>query len=197
MSYCDVDEAFNNPLRKQLEQFENNSIDHYKKYIQGEDNYEQDKQSYFDTQGDLIRETSLNSLKNDSFSDDSSFDLSNDSLSTDLKSYSSSSSDISNKSMHDYSHEYYIRNYINYMFYLDDNKLSKKDINDINDHIRKCKFCKDETLLRMNGSISNNQKSNKIINLPNINYDIKEIVIIVLIAIIVIFILDMFFKLRK
>lgn len=198
MSYCDVAEAFDNPLRKQLEQFENeNNINNYKQYIQGEHNYKDNNPSYFDAQGDLKAETSIESLKNDTFDDDSSFDISSDSFSTDLKSYASSSSDISNNIMHDYSHEYYIRNYINYMFYSDDHKLSKKDINNINDHVRKCKFCKDETLLRMNGKNKTTSKVDKIINLSNIKYDIKEIVIIVLIGIIIIFILDMFFKLRK
>ena len=180
MSFCTVGEAFDNPLRQQIDKFER---EHNKNNIFPT----QQDESYFDVNG-----TNISNLKTTDGSG-SSF-LSSDSEFTDSKftnsdnsSFYSSETNVkgnkSNKNIHDYSHEYYVQNYIKYMFFLENSNLSKNEVKNIQEHIRTCNFCKNETLLRM--------KSNETTNIMDFE-NIKELTIIILVAVIIIILIILF-----
>lgn len=168
MSYCEMDEAFNSPLKKQLDALDNKD------------------QSFFSAQGNLTGGTDINDLDTTTLP---SVDMSFDSSFSDTNSYATNKTSSSMLSLKDHSHEYYIRNYINYMYFSGDSKLSKKELNNIHDHIRTCKFCKDETLIRIHGKVET--KNNTMIDnyIPS-KINSKDILIFIAITIIILFIIN-------
>lgn len=239
------------PLRQQLKDFEKdqykqsliNSIneeqrvynnyndEHSNQYQNNNQPYPNNNQPYITTQGnvesinkqgtriaDLRKDkddSSLGSILDDSLfsSEEASMEssLSNDTIVHKKKSYN----------MKDRTHEYYIRNFIR--DFGDDNStlLPKHEYEDTYDHIKTCKYCKDEIKLRMNGNdIKSNvqheptivdksndhpkkhidkhyNKNNQIKSYLSGNNDMKEIAVVVLIGIVIIFLLDLFAKISK
>ena len=191
--------------------------------------YPNSSQSFITAQGDVEsfkKGTKISDLRKDndetslgSILDDSLFS----SEEASMESSFSNDTLISHKtpySMKDRTHEYYIRNFIKDFGDNNSISLSKSEYNDTYDHIKTCKYCKDEIKLRMNGSgekishhivQSNNNKNLPIANSPlkypkneksitsylSANNDIKEIVVVVLIGIVIIFVLDLFSKISK
>jgi len=223
MSFCTVDEAFNNSLKKQIEEHEQNRINNKKHLINSvENNYESLEapkhvdyrklnKSYFDTQGDL-NGTKISDLKNnindnyslgslaDSqsyFSDDSSLLDDSLSLATLPTNITGSTIDTYNSAIQDRSHEYYIRLFLNSITGINDNNLSKSAYKDAHEHVKTCKFCKDEIKLRLgDNNIDIDEASiqnNKYIN----DDDMKKVIIVIFGGILLIFIIDFFVKINK
>jgi len=115
-------------------------------------------------------------------------------------------SNINNKSIH--RHDYYIKKFIQQI--IDDDMMSMTSSQDsaVYDHIKKCKYCKSQINAKLKQhyknkknpstkSISKNIICPKSIPTTILGYDIKEIIIIILIGLCLIFIFDLFVKIGK
>lgn len=164
--------------------------------------------SIYDLKKNKPDESSIVSLFDDSvFSSDdaSTISFSGDIKSNDIKSNDIKSNDFksmgseigSSYSFKDRTHEYYIRSFID--DFNNTKSMTKTDYDDTYGHIKTCKYCKDEIKLRMNGKIEKviNHEKKYIIPKNNIRNDIKEIIVVVLIGIVIIFLLDLFSKINK
>jgi len=225
MSYCNVDEAFNNSLKKQIEEYETDRINNKNDLIKSIENgnntpldYRKLNTTYFDTQGDLsatkgtrisdlkktdIDNYSLGSLAESYFSDDSSLLDDSSSLLTLPTNLSSNES----MNIKDRSHEYYIRIFLSSITGLGEHKLPKSSYKDAHEHVKTCKYCKDEIKLRLGGSDDNynnvlgndnvlESTNDSIIKMIN-DVDLKKMVIIIFIAILIIIILDFFVRINR
>ena len=240
--FCGLNEAFEaDPLKKQLKEFEQ---EQYKQHVLNSVNKDQRiynnitnntiEPSYYDAQGDITKcnkqGTTIKDLKKQqpkdesslgSLLDDSMFSSEGTSLGSILMDDTLTPTQHSVTKIKDRSHEYYIRNFIKDFGDMESKSLSKSEYTDTYDHIKTCKFCKNEIKLRMNYTASNTNTNNpiKITNLPiasndtiknqnqlepfgsfsllSNNTDIKEIVVIVLIGIVIIFLLDLCTKINK
>ena len=212
--------------------YNDESVDQYSDpYTNDHQSYTNTNQSFITTQGNVEpinkQGTRISDLRRDK--DDSSLgSILDDSLfsSEEASIESSISNDTivpykKSHSMKDRTHEYYIRNFIKDFGDNDSSSLTKHEYEDTYDHIKTCKYCKDEIKLRMNGNDikapplkqtldiprTNPEKyskpnkyydqGNKIKAYLSENSDIKEIVVVVLIGIVIIFLLDLFAKISK
>jgi len=232
MNYCAVEEAFDNPLNKQIKEYEDNKNNYINKITKTvEDNqkeynneeyinngiieYPKFIPSYFNAQGDFESDnvnkngTSIKDIKNKDIKNKELEELSLDgSIGTgsigsilddsDINSQKSESLSLSNI----YDHQYYINEFINY--FTKENESIKSSNTHILNHISKCKICKNS----INKIIKKNKKDkiegfnignvkDMISKKINTGYEIKEIVIIILIGIVIIFLMDLFVKLGK
>lgn len=109
-----------------------------------------------------------------------------------------------NKKSHKIDHDYHIKKFIQQ--FIDDNDMismtsSQDDI--IYDHVKKCKYCKSQIATKLKDYY--NKKNKKIESfkpssiLPKkiMGYSVKEIIIVILIGICIIFLLDLFVKIGK
>jgi len=103
-----------------------------------------------------------------------------------------------------YSHNYYINKFLQDISN-DGDTLSLTSSQDdiVYEHIKKCKYCKTQINKKLRQQIINKPEPVKSIIYPKIlpttilGYDIKEIIIIILIGICLIFLLDLFVKIGK
>jgi len=112
-------------------------------------------------------------------------------------------------SMKDRSHEYYIRHFIKDFKDTESIAFSKKEYEDLHDHLKTCRYCKEEIKLRLNGTIVDNvpEKQNIIKKPVELGpshgssimdrVDIKDVVVVIVVGIIIIFLLDLFIKINK
>lgn len=214
MQYCAVDEAFDNPLRQQMKQLENEKNNNKQKealirtveteqknnnlqppHFNGENNNVQHPEytpSYFNAQGDLQDDnqgTLISQLQEDEQFDDQI------SLNTISDFY-----DKIKKKKH--SHAYYIKCFIDKLTNEEDLSIGSFSSNDSNvfDHVKTCKYC------RM--IINQKMKEDKHPSPPNspklerkqdriAGYDLKEIAVVILIGIIIIFVLDLLVRIGR
>jgi len=189
--FSSISEAFDNPIKEQM----NN-------YNLGNDNY----QSFINTQGDITNKhdvyqgTSLKSLEN--IQKEAMDEFENDTLYTD----SFDMSDTIQKPQH--SHQYYITNFLKTLNVNDDasdmeSLFSSTDRDsEIMKHIRSCNYCRNSITNKINNDANTyytekppaKKKNNFSILNKKLGYEFREIVIIILVGILVIFILDMFFR---
>jgi hypothetical protein len=235
--YCGVDEAFeNNPLGQQLKELEReqykqsliNSVGKEQRIYSAQNDYTSGNNynkshPFFTAQGDInnTKKESKESKAKDSLFNDSLFsDALSEELSFDTSLLSDKSSTLSdeinngrkqsskrkthNINMVDHTHEYYIRNFIKDVKDIESLTSNK---NDIYDHVKTCKYCKGEIMLRINGNNKEHNvvqkeqtktttENNNINSSLNIN-NTKEIGIMVLIGIVIIFLLDLFVKVSR
>jgi len=216
MMYCTIGEAFDNPLEQnKKEQYKEHNMNkrkesiiksvedsHYKKNIMP---------SFFTAQGDISSEgpyfgTTISELK--SQEEKLSFD---DSLLDDVDDVDDVSLLIKNKKK-EYSHNECINKFINNI--IDDKSdflslVSTKD--DIYDHIKQCKYCRTEINMRLKNFY--NSKDNKtkqesgnkpksiekfnVLSNKFMGYEYREVFIVILAGIIIIFILDLLVRIGR
>jgi len=222
--FCGVTEAFNSPLKQQIEEMEKeNRINEYKQKMIQEVNNDRNNNSvgidFFTAQGDMYQGTPIKNLDNNSLDTSSFFSDSEgfESLPSSMTQLTDSSlkKTLPNKSdniehMVDHSHEYYLRNFLGQT--IGGDKITDHNTyNDICDHVRTCKYCKDEINLRISGKEAFSSIPSKIENKPepkqhiehfNANElvnksNIKEVIIIIVIGISIVFIIDLFIRIRK
>jgi len=144
--------------------------------------------------------------------DDSTFSLDSSSLAdSDTKELSTSVStdrffnkQKKRKKHTKYSHNYYIKKFLQDISNDGDTLSLTSSLDDIvYDHIKKCKYCKTKINKRLNKPYQKKLEPIKSILSPKIlpetilGYDIKEIIIVILIGICLIFILDLFVKIGR
>ena len=103
-----------------------------------------------------------------------------------------------------FSHDYYIKKYIK-QFIIDEPmslSLSSNNSNDIFEHVSKCKYCKNEIKKYFKNKSKTNElaikEESELTNFTNnFKSDIKDIIVIIVIGLIIIFILDLFYKIGK
>nr|QBK88355.1 MAG: hypothetical protein LCMiAC01_00190 [Mimivirus LCMiAC01] len=113
---------------------------------------------------------------------------------------------INNKSTH--RHDYYIKKFIQQIVDDDMMSMTSSQDNDVYDHIKKCKYCKSQINEKLKQHYKNKKNpstkpiSQNIINPKStptkiLGYNIKEIIIIILIGLCSIFIFDLFVNIGK
>lgn len=161
--------------------------------------------AFFTTQGDYSTKgpyfgTSINELnKNNNNSKD---DL--DSLSL-MDINSSEESPINKKPVKKLNHEYCINRIVQSLFGDQDTlSMASSENNDAYRHVKTCKYCKTKINQKMKNyfkpaQIENKQPDNikEYFDQTNLGYDLKELLIIILAGIILIFILDLLVKIGK
>jgi len=236
--YCNLQEAYNTPLKKQLNNIEKKYKDtiHKQALQESVENYQQKhslvpphqtgqcsadtsqytnkQQPYFNAQGDMETRncdgTNLADLKTREIFDDIMSET--DTLPTIdtntgisyatgdidgsiLTIKSKSNKNKKNKVVH--SHDYYIYRFMRELKKDDLTSLIGEELDDVYEHVKGCKFCRSEIRKKMlntyDKTVSITEEKEETTN----NTEIKDIIIIVLVGIIVIFILDLFYKLYK
>lgn len=227
MIYCGVDEAFDNSLKTQMNEYDrankknnnNNNIvqpDTYDNYsdidIQNHfsnnmNQYNKMVPAFFTTQGDYSTKgpyfgTSINDLKNSTPEDSDSMSL--------LDSNFSEDSHISIQTPKKVNHSYCINKIVQGLIEDPDNiSLASSQNDEAYKHVKTCKYCKNKINQRMKEHFNSNitqDQSNQVCKKENIKeyfdagnlgYDLKELLIIILAGIILIFILDLLVKIGK
>lgn len=221
MIYCGVTEAFNcSPIPKSEI---NNNSEKFDNYSNVSINDNDIFPAFFTAQGDYSTQgpykgpikgqskgTTVGQLRKDNkINDSDSFslidsDFSNDSL------FDPSILKMKNQKKKKMSHEYYIEKMIKGL--LEDNdsnpSITSSQNNHIYNHVKSCKFCKTEINERMKEhfkpklelskeSITHIKKENFDTTSLDLGYDLKEILIIILAGIVLVFILDLLVKIGK
>jgi len=218
--YCDVDKAFDNPTEYQMKDHNNDHTlnNKYPSFFtaQGgifkkkDDNIVPNRDEPIPESPNLFEGTSINELKNNKFIDNDSISLSLLNLNSD------SESNHKTKKQVKYPHQYYIKKFIQDITNEDDDILSQTSSHDniIYNHIRKCKYCKTQINQKMKDYYNQIFIKDKNIKKTNIrkrcveqfenetelkpkSYELKEVIMIILVGIIIIFMLDLFFKMSK
>lgn len=223
MMYCAVDEAFDNPLRQQMKQLENekNNNKHKEALMKNVENEQKNNNlqpphfngenytvqhpeynpSYFNAQGDLEDDTKgtlISQLQND---DDDEFDDDKFSMNTASDFFDNYQKDKKKKKVK-HSHSYYIKCFIDKLTNEEDLSIGSFSSGDsgVFDHVKSCKYCR----MMVNQKMKNNnqptlppspkidRKNDKIMG-----YDLKEVAIIILIGVIIIFILDLLVRIGR
>lgn len=210
MMYCGVDEAFNTQINKPIIN-KRNIEDGLAPPLFTAQGDLSNEGGYFDSAGG----TPLSEIRRQIY-EPSIYD---DSLSL-LDSQSSDSGHIFNQEFNQEfkqpvtqgkpkvqikrSHNYYIKKFM--LGFIDDGSLSMSSTqdNDVYDHIKSCKYCRSQINKKMKKhySKSKNQKNDIVetftADKPTIcGYDLKEILVVILIGIVLIFLLDLFVKIGK
>lgn len=179
-----------------------NDVDVQQQYVNGLNDYKQAYPAFFTAQGDYTKNgTTINELKENEEND-------NDNLSF-LDSNFSHESSISLKPKKKLSHQYCINKVLSSLSDESDNISNYSSQNaDAYDHVKKCKYCKNKIneIMKMNSG-SNSTKEielekkdnhiNEYFTTQTLGYDFKELMIIILAGIILIFILDLLVKIGK
>lgn len=232
--YCTVNEAFDNPLKQQMEQLINeNNIKNYRgelgKNIESYQqkyglnpphtidpnktpNYNPSNEIYPDANLDFFTTQGNYTKNNNDISGTKISDLRRDENKyyDDMSILDSNYSDMfKSEEKHQYSHNHYINKFFNSI--IDDPSdvasMASSQDDELYDHIKKCKYCrtqinkkmklhynkKNKIVKKKNSKIIKNIKSNDKI----FGYDVKEIIIIIVISVIIIFILDLLVKIGK
>lgn len=192
MMFSAINEAFNNPIKEQINNYDlNNDNNHHK---------------FFNAQGDvtdnpnIYQGTSIKSLEN--IQQEAMKEFEDDTLYTDsILDIPDIRDDTPN-----HSHQYYISHFLSTLNINDDvsdlqSLLSSTDRDsEIMKHIRSCKYCKKKITDRLQ-DINQEQKiedKTKHVKFDIFNnkfgYEFREILIIILIGILIIFVLDLFFR---
>lgn len=177
--FCGVNEAFDNPLSQQLAKY-----DKIEKFSQLEDrkHYSQIADSpdislpYFNSQGDMEN-------KGTPISELGALD-SNDSLFDDQFTFDEQSEEEP--------HEYHVKKFIQSVKYDDTESVDSSHIKAF-DHVKLCKQCKCAVKKELNKS--KKVVENKIVD--TVGYDIKDIIVVILIGFFVIFTLDIVVKIGR
>lgn len=223
--YCSIHEAFDNSPTEQyndIEKENNNNI--YQNYInQQQDQFvsmknlqfnekpPQMRQHYFDAQGDLVDDyimgTSITNLPTNSpYRDQRNNPNCNKSQQLPITDYSSTDEYslgtvgtidfLPKKQEPKKSHSHYIKKFIDSLS--DDMTLLSND-DDVYNHVKGCKYCRVNIKKLISEKVISPVK--KLYNeyIPDFNpgYSLKEIIVIIVIGIIIIFILDLFVRLGK
>ena len=234
MEYCSFNEAFGNPLSKQIKEYDkkchpSRSAGHSLGLNQSSqrelvgprdispprtDAYDSLRvakphkiseadihHSYFTAQGDIDRNLYPNNASQFRFVGNGNrygtkiSDLRQDdeSLIDNISSPSDPSLDLSEPKRREYSHNFYIKKFLQDISEEGDTTSLASDEH-VYDHIKKCRYCKTQIKKEL---------VSKPVDLPKINpptvlgYDVKEIFIIVLIGLCLILILDLFFQIGQ
>jgi len=230
MIYCGVDEAFDNSLNTQMNEYERanknnnkssndnvippNTYDNYSDIdIQNHFNnnmnqYNKMVPAFFTTQGDYSTKgpyfgTSINDLKNSTPEDSDSLSL--------LDSNFSEDSNLSVQTPKKPNHSYCINKIVQGLIEDPDNiSLASSQNDEAYKHVKTCKYCKNKINQRMKEHFNPNINQDSLTKLSckkenikeyfdagNLGYDLKELLIIILAGIILIFILDLLVKIGK
>lgn len=211
MMYSSCNEAYNTSNKM----YSNNSHDLYQgnsNFDNYNDNYN-NQQSYFTAQGDIETPkncgTKISSLKENENKNEKIIEEEEDNESL-FNSYLSEKTNLKyvspNGKYNKYAHDYFVKHFLNTIL---NNRNDTESINSAQDgeiykHVRTCENCKNKInneiknhyMKLINKNINNNTES-KIAIIGKSNYDIREILIIICIGVIIIFILDILFKLSK
>lgn len=213
--YCAVTEAFENPLKQQVQQMDrDNNVNNYKSMLENNvDAYQHTNGIYptitennipfFTTQGNMRRDnsTTLSELKRKEMCDNDTLSLLDSEYSEDLK-----------QTKPKLSHRNYINKFLKSI--TDDGNdmisLASSQDDELYDHIKSCKYCRSQINLRMKSYYKNQdivvEKNNipikhkeKSLILPDkiLGYNVKEIILIIVASIIIIFILDLLVRIGK
>lgn len=241
MHYCSVDEAFNNSLNKQVERMDNIKINNMK-----EDNFDTyDKPiphpeilmknannpnnnniynnvmswpKVIDAQGDMNQSgpyfgTPMTDLqkankKEPSISEEDVFSDDDFEMSPDYNSY---------RMKRQLNHKYCINKFISIMYESNDmTSMGSSDDADVYDHVKKCKYCKNQINKRMRdmpmdddvepsrqpikpatGILGNKTIETFIPKFDSLGYDFKEIIFIILAGVALVFILDLLVRIGR
>lgn len=203
MMFSAINEAFDNPIKEQINNYDldNNNCNHnYNHNYDQNDNYK----TFFNAQGDMTdnlkmyQGTSIKSLQK--IQNEAIEEFEDDTLYTDTLSYTPPEENIYPQ----HSHQYYINKFLKTIDLNDDvsdlhSLLSSTDRDsEIMKHIRDCKYCK-KIIIRKVNTVEKKEteiKNNKKLDFINtaLGYEFREILIIILIGILIIFVLDLFFR---
>ena len=244
--YCAVEEAFDNPLRQQMQRInrENKINNHKASLTRGIENFQQKNGltpphiiegyineriyptadlPFFTTQGDynidLDSDQSINTIKGTTLSelqrqeDDSFFDDSNSLLDS---NYSDLLANNESESKAKLGHNFCINKFLKSI--ADDRSdiisLASSQDGQVYDHIRSCKYCRNQINQKMKKIYQNKtegfsqteqqQEISKQTNQPSLDlpdkifgYKVKEIIIIITVSIMLIFILDLLVRVGR
>lgn len=201
--YCSVDEAFD----KKTEENKNNNDKQYNTHKQQDPHYEDNiinypnyQSSFFTAQGDY---SSNNGTKiSDLDITDNNTLTSYDDLSLLDSDYLNSSDIIQTDKKPEYSHNYCINNFIKSITKEDNMSLISSEDTGIYDHIKECKYCKNQINKKIKEHYKPTSKPQitekfNILSEKVIGYEFKDILIIIVIGLIVIFLLDFFVKIGR
>jgi hypothetical protein len=222
MNYCAVTEAFDNSLRQQMSEYDKNNksnnknndnniippdafdnysdIDIQNHFNNNINQYHTMVPAFFTAQGDYTNKgpyfgTSINELKQNIPEESDNLSL--------LDSNFSEDSNISIKIPKKLDHGYCINKMVNSL--MDDSdtiSLASSQNDDVYKHVKTCKYCK----TKINEKMRNYYKpvetfkqddKKEYLNINNLGYDLKELLIIILAGIILIFVLDLLVKIGK
>ena len=234
--YCAVDEAFDNPIKQQMQQMEReNNVNKYRASLEkGVENnqtkyglypphttegYETIKQPdnvypnnnvpFFTAQGDLNKNgTSISSLRNQEKREKDDYSY----LDSNYSELLSSESEEMKPSKSKFNHRYYINKFIKSI--IDDGNdtisLASSQDDELYDHIKVCKYCRNQINLRMKNFYRESVKENKTesvnikktieeFKLPEtvFGYSMKEILLIIVASVVIIFILDLLVRIGR
>lgn len=241
MQYCPVTEAFDNSLKKQLNEYESNNnnnnkshnnqgitpqytfdnyndIDIQHQYINNSNDYKQAYPAFFTAQGEYENKdkqcenkdkyfgTSINDLK-----DNESLDANISFCDSDLSHDSSLSSKPKPKLTHDFCINKMINSLTEDQDTLSIASSKNEELNkEIYNHVKSCKHCKNKINEKMREQYKSKLNTENIINdidkkedikeyftTQTLGYDLKELMIIILAGIVLIFILDLLVKIGK
>tara|TARA_Y100000780_G_scaffold83939_1_gene75735 strand:- start:3559 stop:4236 length:678 start_codon:yes stop_codon:yes gene_type:complete len=221
--FSDIHEAYNSGLKKQINEIEekNNKNKYRQMMVSSVEDYQHNNNltspyqniPFINAQGDLAdridyQGTKISDLKSELGSEDSLFEEDSLTLNSENNDYSADSlSFSSNDFKKDFSHscEYCINKYVQ-EFSKDDLLSIGSDYNDVFEHVSGCKYCRNEVAKKLKAKFSENKKDkidnkkeeNEINNFTdNLKSDIKEIVIVIVVGLVIIFLLDLFYRIGK
>lgn len=220
MMYCNVDEAYNFQSRKNNNK--NNmilpsSFDTYNEIdIQNHFNNNINNNTipaYFTTQGNYNNDTYQGTSINDLINKNQVLDDSDSSSFFDSEVYNVKNKKNKNKKV-DMSHEYCINKVMGDLIYDNSSLISsqnKSENNEVYKHARSCKYCKNKINEKIKSYYCNNNINEKIqimeikqdknlneyFSIESFGYSLKELLIIILAGIILIFILDLLVKIGR
>ncbi len=175
--------------------------------------YPQFQQSFFSAQGDL-NGTSVDQLRDQQgaavFDDMTTFDTRSDTIDLSMLESEESASLPSLKSYHKpkRSHNYYIKKFISRMMDEEDMmSMASSQDDDVWQHVQKCKYCRTQVSdhfkimhTPMSEYSEEPEKPNVVDKIKTTRiggYDLKEIMVMIIVGICFIFMLDVFFKLGR
>lgn len=212
--YCAVSEAFDNPLKQQMQQMDRENNINNNRYMleQNIDEYQQTNGIYptvadnnipfFTTQGNMRKDsgTTISELKKKEMCDDDTLSFFDSEYSEDIK-----------QTKPKLSHSYYINKFMRSI--IDDGNdivsLASSQDDELYDHIKSCKYCRNQINIKMKNYYKNQtvedkkdvpvKYKEKSLILPDkiFGYNVKEIILIIVASIIIIFILDLLVRIGK
>ena len=213
MNYCAMDEAFNNSLKKQNSNNNNNNnlippntFDNYGDIDVNNNN--NIFPAFFTAQGDYADKgpyfgTDVKDLKNTIVTPESEYD----NLSFLDNKLSEESYMFPVTKPKKLNHSFCISKMVKSLLEDSDTySMASSDNNGVYSHVRKCKYCKTKINERMKeyhlqNNYNINQKENETVfeyfDMAHIGYNLKEILIIILAGIVLIFILDLLVKIGR
>lgn len=175
-------------------------------------NYPNHQSSFFTAQGDYLsnRGTKITDLNiTDKYTDEYTMPSYDESLSLLDSDYLDSNDIAQTENKPQYSHNYCINKFISSITNNNDSlSILSDENNGIYDHIKQCKYCRTQINLKMKNFYNKPQKNNKneitnfienfdVLSEKIIGYEFKDVLIIILIGIIIIFLLDFFVKIGR